>query len=196
MHETRNAPIARLWLAGLAAMFVFTAAACGGDDDDSDATADPAAADAGVDDVDGDGDGEAAAPTDDGGAVGASATIDGTTYEATTEMSCLVADGFFGALFGNDDQSVRISVSLSPEESEPSESVVEISTDPDDVLQFESGTEVVASNTDFADTATVSDFSIDGRTVTGSATYVDTTKVVDGTAATVEGTFEVTCPDL
>lgn len=203
MRSLRSQTLRPFWGITLAVALVFGAAACGGDDDAADASGDSGAAetsdaDSSNDDgTDSDGGGnDAEAPTDGGGAdVGASVTIDGVTYEATEELACLAMGDFIGGSFINDDGTIEISIDLAPEGEGPSGARVDDSSDPNDIIQWESGGDVVELNDEFRDVAQVGDYTIADRGATGTATFIDTTKLADGTATTVEGTFRLQCPE-
>lgn len=166
----------------MAVVLVLAAAACGGDDDDA---------------ADSDGGGnDAEAPTDGGGAdVGASVTVDGITYEATEELVCIARGGYVGGSFTNADGTIEINIDVSPEPEEPNGVRVDDSSDPADKVQWESGGDVVELHDEFRDVAQVTGSTVGDRGATGTATFIDTTKLADGTAAAVEGTFEIQCPD-
>ena len=196
MRSTRSFALLRSWLIPMSALFVFTAAACGGDDDD---------ASAGVDSADSNiesGGGEDGADEPDGddatsGPAGATVTVDGVTYEAGVEQSCTALGGGLGAAFSNEDNTLTITIALYPEDGEDRPSVrVDDESDPDDTVQWESGGETIQSNPGFNAVANVREHTVDGRSGSGSAVFIDTTKMLTGTAEPLEGTFAVQCADV
>jgi hypothetical protein len=128
----------------------------------------------------------------------ATITIDETTYEATGVFTCLTLGGAINAELISDDDLVRIGVSLPPLDAAPGEwpapSVyLRDDTDPNDQLHLESGSETAAAFEGYADVAVVEDFTIDGSTGTGSATFIDPGMAMAGTAEPIQGTFTVGC---
>lgn len=175
-------------------------AACGDDDtagddavtaDDDSSTEEAAGADDGGGDTD-DGDDGA---DGGGGAVGATVTIGDTTYTATEELVCVQLGGALGAQFHDADGEVQIHIDLPPEgwESDTSEDwdPPAVRVDVGDEAQFESGNQLGIVG--MPETA-VSSYTIDGRTGSGEAEFVDMFEAPDA-AEVVAGSFELTCEE-
>ena len=179
-------------------------AACGGDDDtagddavtadDDSSTEEAAGADDGGGDTGGsDGDGGDAGGS--GGAVGATVTVGDTTYTATEELVCVQLGGALAAQFVDRDAGIDISIDLPPEdwESDTSEDwdPPAVRVDVGDEAQFESGNQLGIVG--MPETA-VSTYTIDGRTGSGEAEFVDMFQAPDA-AEVVAGSFELTCEE-
>ncbi|WP_436793671.1 hypothetical protein [Actinospongicola halichondriae] len=178
----------------LSSAFLFGFAACGGDDDadtGAAATEDDAAVDddSGAEPVGGDDDGGASGP------VGASVTIDGTTYTASEELVCVTLGGGLSAQFIDRDTGIDIDVDLPPEDWETDTDEdwdpPSVRVDVVDESQFESGrTDVIVGMPE----TSVASYSIDGNHATGEGDFVDVFSL-PAEAVTVTGSFDVTCAD-
>ncbi|WP_323792779.1 hypothetical protein [Nocardioides sp.] len=180
---------ARLVAACLSLALAVALTACGSDPAEEGATVPDGGESAGSPDTDTDADTVADSPT---------SSFDGTTYEATGVFTCLTLGGSVNAELISDDDLVRIGVSLPPLDAAPGEwsgpSVyLRDDTDPDDQLHLESGSEISGSFEGYADVAVVDDYTIDGQTGSGSATFIDPGMAMAGTAEPVTGTFTVGC---
>ena len=177
-------------------------AACGDDDtagddavttDDDSSTEEAAGADDGGGDTD-DGD-DGGADDGSGGAVGATVTVGDTTYTATEELVCVQLGGALAAQFVDRDAGIDISIDLPPEdwESDTSEDwdPPAVRVDVGDEAQFESGNQLGIVG--MPETA-VSSFTVDGRTGSGEAEFVDMFQAPDS-AEVVAGSFELTCEE-
>lgn len=180
------------------ALLVSFLAACG-DDDDPSASGGENSEDVGGGEDAGDDDG--GGNTDDGddggsgGAVGATVTVGDTTYTATEELVCVQLGGALSAQFHDADGEIQIHIDLPPEgwESDPSEDwdPPSVRVDVGDEAQFESGNQLGIVG--MPETA-VSSYTIDGRSGSGEAEFVDMFEAPDA-AAVLAGSFELTCEE-
>lgn len=177
-------------------------AACGDDDtagddavtaDDDSSTEEAAGADDGGGGADG-GD-DSGDDGGSGGAVGATVTVGETTYTATEELVCVQLGGALSAQFHDADGEIQIHVDLPPEgwESDTSEDwdPPSVRVDVGDEAQFESGNQLGIVG--MPETA-VGSYTIDGRTGSGEAEFVDMFQAPDA-AEVVAGSFELTCEE-
>lgn len=188
----------RVFLAVLtSSAFLLGFAACG-DDDDTTSSADSSAAtdsdDAPDDGADDDGSGG-----DDGGGgggpVGATVTVDGTTYTATEEIVCVTLGDGLSAQFLDRDTGIDIDIDLPPEDWETDTSEdwdpPSVRVDVGDDAQFESGrSDVIVGMPETA----VASYSIDGNHASGEGDFVDMFSL-PAEATAVTGSFDVTCAE-
>ena len=195
-------------------------AACGSDDSADDSGAEVAATDGSEDAAtateapppDGDADDTAAEATtppadDDSGDSGgtgestATATIDGVTYEFSTE-GAIVAQcqtdmfGVFSVQLPGDDGGINIIALLEGTDPAVVEQVnaVQVSVGDDDWIADESSDMFDMSDALQPGMSQVDSVEIDGSTVSGTATFVRQLSVFGGgEPETVTGTFEATC---
>lgn len=176
--------------------FGLLVAACGVDDDagEDDAAGESTGTDAGTAEGEGDAgatdaetDGETGGETggdvdSSGSADGAYAevVVDGITYTGATEVQCLTMGGYVVVQMTTAD-GASIEVSAPPAGTEGETASLRVSAD--DHLW-------VSGEEDVTGTAVVGDYTIDGTTVTGTATLID----VMGSAEPVSGTFSGGCP--
>jgi len=133
------------------------------------------------------------------GRAGAAVAIGGEEYALEQQVVCVAMGGAIGAQFRNADGTLTFHVDLPPPGWESSgdgwepPSVRFDDEREDAYLQWEAGGEVLAGMTGVPDGVAVTEYSIDGRAASGSATVVDLTSVMVGEPATAELTFEVAC---
>ena len=189
----------RSLLSAIALAFLVSFLAACGDDDDSSASGGENSEDVGGGEDAGNDDG--GGNTDDGddggsgGAVGATVTVGDTTYTATEELVCVQLGGALSAQFSDRDAGIDINIDLPPEdwESDTAEDwdPPSVRVDVGDEAQFESGNQLGIVG--MPETA-VSSYTIDGRTGSGEAEFVDMFQAPDA-AEVVAGSFELTCEE-
>lgn len=209
----------------IAAMF---AAGCGGGDDDassdegteadgveettaedggSDDAASDDADDGGSDGDDGSDDGGDDAPVDAPAAGSATVTIGDTTYVADQQVVCVQIGGALGGSWNDATGDIAISIDLPPADWEdnpddwsPPSVRIDDDSDPAGPLQFQANAEMATMlNLENADASTVTNYSVDGSSASGTGTFVEffgsmaAIGLGEDPPAPVEGSFSLTC---
>lgn len=174
-----------------------TAVACGDDDtaDDAEGAADASGAESTDADTADEADTGAETEGEDseGGAVGASVTIDGQTYTATEQRVCVRLGGGLSAQFLDSDADISIDIDLPPEDWETDTTEdwdpPAVRVDVGDEAQLQSGrSDIVVGMPETA----VTSYSIDGVHASGDGDFVDVFQA-PADAVVVVGSFDVTC---
>jgi hypothetical protein len=142
-----------------------------------------------------------AAPADPGGGGGDAnqvvVTIDGVPYEFDVEMSIVgrCDPDFFGAFWviagAADGSSSSLEMFLVPEGNSNHDETSRLSVNLKDAEGRDWNADEDGGQGVTAGTSQIDSFSIDGNSVTGTASFVD---IYAGDDATAQGTFTATCP--
>jgi len=197
----------------LIAVLAMVTAACGGSDDDTQATTEsPATSEAPMDDGDepmddepmDDGEEMPATTTAGGGespmASGATVTVGDEEFSLESETVCVTMGGAIGAQFDSADGLVTFNVDLPPESWDgttddwsPASVRLDDERDDMDYRSWRAGDDVLSAMDGVPPEVTVTAFSIDGSTATGTATVVDINSMMVGDPVMAEMTFSIAC---